>query len=124
MIDISNLSANYPQALLNYERALKETTEEMLEKNPSHKIQCEAGIARTSIRCGDSRKGVTIASEKDKSRLLKKECAEILENMKVIQILAFLLLERGDKYGFFIVLKFIQTAIQRSCSVIRKGRVL
>ncbi|XP_058805723.1 WD repeat-containing protein 19 [Phymastichus coffea] len=76
------LTGNYPQALVNYERALKETTEEMLEKNPSHKIQCEAGIARTSIRCGDSRKGVTIASEKDKPRLLKKECAEILENMK------------------------------------------
>jgi WD repeat-containing protein 19 len=36
-----------------------------------------------SIRCGDSRKGVGIAMDNESSRLLRKECAEILEAMKV-----------------------------------------
>lgn len=36
-----------------------------------------------SIRCGDSRKGVSIAMDNESSRQLRKECAEILESMKV-----------------------------------------
>lgn len=36
-----------------------------------------------SIRCGDSRRGVGIAMDNESSRLLRKECAEILESMKV-----------------------------------------
>ena len=69
---------NYPKALLNYERGLTGA-----EQNSSHRIQCLAGIARTSIRCGDSRKGVGIAMDPESPRYLRKECAEILENMKV-----------------------------------------
>lgn len=40
-----------------------------------------------SIRCGDSRKGVGIAMDNESSRLLRKECAEILETMKVYSLL-------------------------------------
>lgn len=40
-----------------------------------------------SIRCGDSRKGVGIAMDNESSRLLRKECAEILESMKVYSFL-------------------------------------
>lgn len=36
-----------------------------------------------SIRCGDSRRGVNIAMDNESSRQLRKECAEILESMKV-----------------------------------------
>lgn len=42
-----------------------------------------------SIRCGDSRKGVGIAIDNESSRLLRKECAEILETMKVYSSLNF-----------------------------------
>lgn len=71
---------------MNYERGLSESTDTILKKYPNHKMQCLAGIARTSIRCGDSRRGVSIAIENDSPRYLRKECAEILENMKVIKI--------------------------------------
>lgn len=69
---------------MNYERGLAEATPEMMVLHPNHRIQCLAGVARTSIRCGDSRKGVGIAMENDSPRSLRKECAEILESMKVI----------------------------------------
>ncbi|XP_014214190.1 WD repeat-containing protein 19 [Copidosoma floridanum] len=75
-------TGNYPKALSNYERGLSGTSDALLKQNPNHKIQCLAGIARTSIRCGDSRRGVSIAMEHDSPRYLRKECAEILESMK------------------------------------------
>jgi WD repeat-containing protein 19 len=78
------LRGNYPKALVNYERGLTETSASLMIKNPNHRIQCLSGIARTSIRCGDSRKGVGIAMENESPRFLRKECAEILESMKVI----------------------------------------
>ncbi|XP_043289722.1 WD repeat-containing protein 19 isoform X2 [Venturia canescens] len=78
-------TGNYPKALVNYERGLMDsntnsTTSSMHHAN--HRNQCLAGIARTSIRCGDSRRGVGIALEHDSPRSLRKECAEILEIMK------------------------------------------
>ncbi|KAJ8679660.1 hypothetical protein QAD02_015447 [Eretmocerus hayati] len=75
-------TGNYAKALVNYERGLSECTSSLLQQNLSHKQQCLAGIARTSIRCGDSRKGVNIAMDSDSPRYLRKECAEILESMK------------------------------------------
>ena len=74
---------NYPKALTNYERGLVDyNTSTLAAQNPHHRTQCLAGIARMSIRCGDSRKGVGIAMDNESSRLLRKECAEILESMK------------------------------------------
>ncbi|KAK0167381.1 hypothetical protein PV327_004788 [Microctonus hyperodae] len=74
---------NYPKALVNYERGLSENNDLIIStQNQNHRGQCLAGIARTSIRCGDSRRGVSIAMDNDSSRSLRRECAEILEVMK------------------------------------------
>lgn len=73
---------NYPNALVNYEKGLMEN-DSSSNVNQQHRLQCLAGIARMSIRCGDSRKGVGIAMESDSPRSLRKDCAEILESMKV-----------------------------------------
>ena len=52
---------------MNFKRGLTESSEAFNLQNPNHRLQCLAGIARTSIRCGDSRKGVEIALENDSS---------------------------------------------------------
>lgn len=82
---LSIYRGNYPKALTNYERGLIDSniSSILATQNPHHRSQCLAGIARMSIRCGDSRKGVGIAMDNESSRLLRKECAEILESMKV-----------------------------------------
>ncbi|KAL2734556.1 WD repeat-containing protein 19-like [Vespula maculifrons] len=83
---------NYPKALANYERGLLDpnSTSSSNSQDIQHKNQCLAGVARMSIRCGDSRKGVSIAMDNDSSRSLRKECAEILEAMKQINEAAVL----------------------------------
>ncbi|KAG7198199.1 hypothetical protein KM043_005609 [Ampulex compressa] len=77
-------TGNYPKALTNYERGLVDSSHSLnsAAQNLHHRNQCLAGIARMSIRCGDSRKGVSIAMDNDSARSLRKECAEILESMK------------------------------------------
>ena len=50
-------------------------------KENEHEMACAAGVARTAIRLGDIRRGIGIA-HKHPSRILKRECAAILENMK------------------------------------------
>ncbi|XP_046624059.1 WD repeat-containing protein 19 isoform X1 [Neodiprion virginianus] len=77
-------TGNYPKALANYERGLVDSNIQstLAFQNINHRSQCLAGIARMSIRCGDSRKGVSIAMDVDSPRSLRKECAEILEIMK------------------------------------------
>ncbi|XP_054000054.1 WD repeat-containing protein 19 [Hylaeus anthracinus] len=77
-------TGNYPKALTNYERGLVDsnTLSHTTIHNPHHRNLCLAGIARMSIRCGDSRRGVSIAMDNESSRQLRKECAEILETMK------------------------------------------
>lgn len=47
-----------------------------------HDDACQAGVARMSIRMGDIRRGAAQAIQHP-SRVLKKECGAILENMKV-----------------------------------------
>lgn len=86
---------NYPKALTNYERGLVDnnTSSILAAQNPLHRSQCLAGIARMSIRCGDSRKGVGIAMDNESSRLLRRECAEILESMKVLFVLRVFILD-------------------------------
>ncbi|XP_011499935.1 PREDICTED: WD repeat-containing protein 19 [Ceratosolen solmsi marchali] len=88
---------NYPKALLNYERGLTEMTTTLMHQNPNHRMQCLSGIARTSIKCGDCRKGVNIAMENDSPRYLKKECAEILETIKQFNEAA-LLYEKAEYF--------------------------
>ncbi|CAG5102206.1 Similar to Wdr19: WD repeat-containing protein 19 (Mus musculus) [Cotesia congregata] len=93
------LTGNYPKALINYERALSAVNENTMttEQFYNHRMQCLSGIARTSIRCGDSRRGVAIAMENDTPRSVRKECAEILENMKQFTEAA-MLYEKADYY--------------------------
>lgn len=69
-------TGDYMTALSHYEKGV---TRE--EKDREHDEVCAAGIARMSIRMGDIRRGVSMAM-KMPSRILKKECAGILEGMK------------------------------------------
>ncbi|KAF7987479.1 hypothetical protein HCN44_003241 [Aphidius gifuensis] len=86
---------NYPKALVNYERALTNNNNE--NENSNHRVQCLCGIARTSIRCGDSRRGMNIAIDNDTPRSVKKECAEIFEQMKQFNE-AGILYEKSEYY--------------------------
>ncbi|XP_076676074.1 intraflagellar transport protein Oseg6 isoform X2 [Andrena cerasifolii] len=92
-------TGNYPKALTNYERGLVDSNHSSSTTihNPQHRNLCLAGIARMSIRCGDSRKGVSIAVDNESSRQLRKECAEILESMKQFNEAA-LLYERAEYF--------------------------
>nr|XP_053654166.1 WD repeat-containing protein 19-like [Cherax quadricarinatus] len=67
---------DYPGSLTHYERGVVNTG-----GSEEHNAACKAGIARTAIRCGDIRRGVNIAAEMN-NRMLKRECAEILESKK------------------------------------------
>ncbi|KAF6025035.1 WDR19 [Bugula neritina] len=64
------------------------------EARRDHDEACAAGVARMSIRTGDIRRGVNMAL-KMPSRVLKKECAAILETMKQWSEAA-LLYEKGE----------------------------
>lgn len=68
-----------------------------------HNAACKAGIARTALRCGDIRRGVNIAAEMN-NRLLKRECAEILENKKVrlLGLAPFIDSDSDNKYIIII----------------------
>lgn len=92
------LRGNYSEALSHYERGLKENVSD-------HNIKCRAGIARCAIRCGDFRRGIAMATDPNTDKLLKRECAEILEATKVfIKLLYFSL-----KQNLFHILKFNKT---------------
>ncbi|XP_064636625.1 WD repeat-containing protein 19-like isoform X3 [Lineus longissimus] len=84
-------TGDYLNALSHYEKGV---TKE--EANKEHDESCAAGIARMSIRMGDIRRGVGMAL-KMPSRLLKKECAAILESMKQWSEAAMLY----EKGGYF-----------------------
>lgn len=71
--------------MVHYEQGLMHL--ESASNTVQHRNQCLAGIARMSIRCGDVRRGVEIALDNNHPKNLKKECAEILESMKVINSL-------------------------------------
>ncbi|KAJ4450050.1 WD repeat-containing protein 19 [Periplaneta americana] len=92
---------NYSEALSHYERGLLEARPITGRKHDpdqeNHNIQCRAGVARTAIRCGDIRRGVSMAADMSSSRQLKRECADILEGMKQLNDAA-MLFEKGQFY--------------------------
>lgn len=47
---------------------------------------CREGLARCLIKCGNTKKGISIALEIGSKKLLN-ECAELLENTKVYKFL-------------------------------------
>ncbi|XP_047023607.1 WD repeat-containing protein 19 [Helicoverpa zea] len=75
------LTADYHEALSNYEKSLiTENTDDIKVKE--HNDKCEAGIARMSIRCGDVMRGLTTAMKHSHDIMLVKECAQLLEEEK------------------------------------------
>ncbi|XP_049780005.1 WD repeat-containing protein 19 isoform X1 [Schistocerca cancellata] len=91
-------TGNYAEALIHYEQGLAEATDSLKDAksgSEQHVAVCRAGVARTSIRCGDVRRGVAIAMDIASSPQLKKECADILEGMKHLADAA-LLYEKGQ----------------------------
>ncbi|XP_025088691.1 WD repeat-containing protein 19-like isoform X2 [Pomacea canaliculata] len=84
-------TGDYNNAMSHYEKGMTNS-----DKEKDHDDVCAAGIARVSIRLGDIRKGVSLAM-KMPSRILKKECAAILESMKQWTEAA-VLYEQGQYY--------------------------
>lgn len=66
------------EALSNYEKALVENDPNQIE----HNKKCFAGLARTSIKCGDFNRGLSILSKLADNIDLIIECAELLETSK------------------------------------------
>ncbi|KAB1282885.1 WD repeat-containing protein 19 [Camelus dromedarius] len=67
-------TGDYVNALAHYEKGIT-------GDNKEHDEVCLAGVAQMSIRMGDIRQGVSQAL-KHPSRVLKRDCGAILENMK------------------------------------------
>ncbi|XP_058402876.1 WD repeat-containing protein 19 isoform X1 [Diceros bicornis minor] len=67
-------TGDYVNALAHYEKGIT-------GDNKEHDAVCLAGVAQMSIRMGDIRRGVSQALEHP-SRVLKRDCGAILENMK------------------------------------------
>ncbi|NWR15309.1 WDR19 protein, partial [Emberiza fucata] len=80
---------DYVNALAHYEKGITGNSKE-------HDEVCLAGVAQMSIRMGDVRRGVNQAM-KHPSRLLKRDCGAILENMKQFSEAAQLY-EKGQYY--------------------------
>ncbi|XP_007496615.1 WD repeat-containing protein 19 isoform X2 [Monodelphis domestica] len=82
---------DYVNALAHYEKGITGDN-----KHLEHDEACLAGVAQMSIRMGDIRRGVNQAI-KHPSRLLKRDCGTILENMKQFSEAAQLY-EKGQYY--------------------------
>ena len=67
---------DFANALAHFERGVTKDPEYR-----DHDEVCAAGIARTSLRTGDMRRGIALAM-KLPSRAVKKDCAAILESLK------------------------------------------
>ncbi|XP_055600777.1 WD repeat-containing protein 19 [Uranotaenia lowii] len=77
-------TGNHAEALMNFERGLKYDSvpnsangviqQDVIEQ---HVMLCKAGIARTSIKCGDNRRGVQLALEVGDTQLFN-DCGEAL----------------------------------------------
>ncbi|XP_074130526.1 WD repeat-containing protein 19 [Sminthopsis crassicaudata] len=84
-------TGDYVNALAHYEKGITGD-----DKHLEHDEACLAGVAQMSIRMGDIRRGVNQAV-KHPSRLLKRDCGAILENMKQFSEAAQLY-EKGQYY--------------------------
>ncbi|XP_030375229.1 WD repeat-containing protein 19 [Scaptodrosophila lebanonensis] len=116
-------TGNYADALYHYEKGYKEdlinddTVPTLLQSNPEyaeHVRQCKMGIARTSIRAGDFRRGIQYAVELQDKQLLF-DCAELLATVGHLTEAAGLY-ERGGYYdeacAHYIALKMWHKANQ------------
>lgn len=109
-IFIKTYSGHYVEALSLYEKGFLNTPSAGMATNSSaqgsqlteeaiqaHNAECRAGVTRTSLRCGDIRRGVAMALDHQSSKQLQKECAEILENQKQLND-AVNLFEKAELY--------------------------
>ncbi|CAG5085237.1 Oidioi.mRNA.OKI2018_I69.PAR.g10846.t1.cds [Oikopleura dioica] len=69
---------NYSGALGNYERAIQDGAKTLSKEQL---FLASSGIARCSLRMGDLRRGLQLANNSS-SKVLKRECADILDKMK------------------------------------------
>jgi WD repeat-containing protein 19 len=67
------------QAQAHFEQALRNVQDPT--KRPEHVAQCQAGLARTSIRLGDLNRGMEVAKAL-KDPVVCKECAQVLAKMR------------------------------------------
>lgn len=69
---------------------------------------CKAGIARTSIRCSDYKRGIALAEEIN-NPIVYQECASILEEMKVCVFYMFNFFCNLYYFGYITIsyLKFV-----------------
>ncbi|XP_062264138.1 WD repeat-containing protein 19-like [Platichthys flesus] len=85
------LIGDYENALAHYKRGMTRN-----KKFQEHDEECQAGIARMSIRMGDIKKGA-LQAIRHPSSVLKKACGAILESMKKFPEAAQLY-EKGQYY--------------------------
>ncbi|CAB0013632.1 unnamed protein product [Nesidiocoris tenuis] len=90
------LMGQYAEALIHYERAAIDNQQQLPELT-EHNNRCRSGVARTSLRVGDYRRGMSIASDPESTLSLKLQCAEILESVKKLSEAAILFDEAGEK---------------------------
>lgn len=69
-------TGNFTEAYVHYEKGLQAA-----HTGSEHEAICRAGVARTAIRSGNYRHGVSVALGLD-SQALYRECAELLEQAK------------------------------------------
>ncbi|XP_058129497.1 WD repeat-containing protein 19 [Anopheles ziemanni] len=100
-------TGNHAEALMNFERGLKNfdaVSSAALKKSPPdvkhlqdvHVKLCKAGIARTSIKCGDVRRGLQLALELNDMQLFN-ECGEAMLTAGHLNEAA-IMLERGENW--------------------------
>ncbi|XP_014256519.1 WD repeat-containing protein 19 [Cimex lectularius] len=75
------LMGNHVESLVHFERAIVDNPISIPEID-IHNEKCRSGIARTSLRVGDYRRGMAIANDPNCPAPLKLQCAEIMESLK------------------------------------------
>uniref|UniRef100_A0A182PEV0 Uncharacterized protein n=1 Tax=Anopheles epiroticus TaxID=199890 RepID=A0A182PEV0_9DIPT len=93
-------TGNHAEAMMNFERGLKHTETGSPEakqlQQEQHVKLCKAGIARTSIKCGDVRRGQQLAFELNDKQLYN-ECGEAMLAAGHLTEAAAML-ERGESW--------------------------
>ncbi|CAO4369481.1 unnamed protein product [Caenorhabditis nigoni] len=74
------LTGDHANALANYEKGVVDNANNTPELQEHNEI-CQSGIARMAIKTGDLRRGVQLAKQLE-GRVVKRDCAIILEQMK------------------------------------------
>ncbi|XP_054159699.1 WD repeat-containing protein 19-like [Oppia nitens] len=93
-------TGDYNSALDNYEKGLinSDTNKDTIDNidNKTHNELCMAGIARNSIRLGNTRRGIDFLNKLTPNPTLLEECATILDSMKLYSDAALLFEKSGN----------------------------